>query len=127
MPDDPHEDQTSDEDEQSPADNALERLKSHLSTTAGRIVLALVGVALIALIIGLVRACGGAGDPVKSLSEAAAEIAEEFDDDAFEIGGLQIPANDVVYHARNLAQIPAPEYDDLDGVERTFRAAEHPP
>lgn len=122
MPDDPNEDQTADEGEQSPLDQTLERrLKSHLGTTAGRIVLAVVGVALIALIVGLVRACGGSDDPARSLSEAADKIAEELNDAAVDVGDghLDDLADEVTDAARRLARLAEPDYSDLEDLDAT--------
>ena len=124
MPDDPNEDQTPDEDEQSSLDQALERLKSHLGNTAGRVVLAVVGVALIALIIGLVRACGDADDPARSLSEAADKIADNLNEAAVDVGdpSLDDIADDLTDAARQLARIAEPDYGDLDDLDEATDA-----
>ena len=53
-------------EEQSPLDKALQRLKSDLTARNGRIILAVVAVASIALIAGLVHACGGDHYPAES-------------------------------------------------------------
>ena len=82
----PNGEQSPDED-QSPLDKALERLKSDLKTRNGRIIGAVVAVALVVLIVGLVRACGGNDDPVRSLSEAASEIADNLNEAAVDVGG----------------------------------------
>ena len=125
MSDDTHESQTPDEDEQSPLDQMVERVKAHLSTTAGRIVLAVVGVALIVLIIGLVRACGGSNDnPARSLSEAADKIAEELNDAADDVGDSRLDdlADEVTDAARRLARVSEPDYDDLEDLDETSDA-----
>ena len=123
MPSDSNEDQSPNEDEQAPLDKALERLKSDLKTRNGRIIGAVVAVALVVLIVGLVRACGGDGgdvaaDPVKSLSEAASEIADNLNEAAVDVGDSSLDdiADDVIDSARQLARVAEPDYDDLDDL-----------
>ena len=102
----PNGEQSPDED-QSPLDKALERLKSDLKTRNGRIIGAVVAVALVVLIIGLVRACGGNDDPVRSLSEAASEIADDLNDAAVDVGDSSLDdiADDLTDAARQLARV----------------------
>ena len=124
VPDDTNEDQTPDEDEQSTLDQAIKRLKSHLSTTAGRVALAVVGVALLVLIIGLVRACSGEDHPAESLSGAADKIAAELSDAAIDVGDLSLNdlANEVVDSARHLARVAEPDYDDREELQEATNA-----
>ena len=60
-------------EEQSPLDKALRRLKSDLTARNGRIILAVVAVALIALVAGLVHACGGDYDRAESRNKTTRE------------------------------------------------------
>ena len=124
MPSDSNGDQSPNEDEQSPFDKVLERLKSDLKTRNGRIVGAVVAVALVVLIIGLVRACGGDDDPVMSLSDAASEIADDLNDAAIDVGDASLDdiADDVTDGARQLARVSESDYEDLEDLEEPFAA-----
>lgn len=126
MPSDSNEDQSPNEDEQSPLDKALERLKSDLKTRNGRIIGAVVAVALVVLIIGLVRACGGSGDPATSLSDAATEIAIDLNDAAVDVGDSSLDdiADDLTDAARRLARVVPSDHGDLEDLEESLDAVQ---
>ena len=121
----PNEEQSPNEDDQPTSDEALQRLKAALNTRNGRIVAAVVAVALVALIVGLVRACGGGDDdPVLSLANAASEIADDLNDAAVDVGdaSLDAIADDLTGAARRLARVAEPDYGDLEDWEEPLAA-----
>ena len=123
MSDHPIDDMPDPEDGPPPSSQAWgERLKAMLQETSGKVILAIAGVAIILLFIGVARACGGAGDSAASISEAASELADDLDDISLNtnVGNLDDEADNVHDAARRLARNATPEFDNLDDLESTF-------
>ena len=97
-------------------------------TKRGHIVRGLGLAALLALVLGLLSACGDDGgsddDPVASLSSAATEMADDLNDAAVDVGDSSLDdiADELRAAARQLARIAEPDYDELDDLNEAVDA-----
>ena len=80
--------------------------------------------AMVALIVGVVRACGGGDDPVASISSAANEAAADLNDAAVDVddAGLDDLSDFVTDAARRLSRVAAPDYGDLEDLAEASTA-----
>ena len=91
-------------------------------TTRGHVARGLALAALLALVLGLLSACGdgdgGSDDPAASLSSAATEIADDLGEAAIDVGDTSLDdiADEVNDAARQLARVAEPDYDDLEDL-----------
>ncbi len=94
-------------------------LKFSLKDRVTQIILAVAGVLLIVVIIGLVRACGDGDDPIGELTSGAEDIVETLADHADEVGedDLYDEADRIRDAERDLRRHSDIDYDDIDDLQ----------